>query len=193
MPTQSEEIAALKDEVAYLRQRLADRLSTDLIRIFVDAFGLTPSEAIVVAVLYQARGIVAPYDIEIATQTDHAHDYVSSNIINVFVSRVRQKMRDPDFILTIRRHGFTLSGDGRRRVANAVEADRLILSPEACPLPAQTDRKPVWTSATRTRLYQLLRLQGRSYSEAAVVLGISRNAVASAAMRFGYQPQGSSL
>lgn len=179
--------AALEDEVAYLRLRLADRLNADLVRILIESFALSPIESRMVAALYQARAMMPVFDLELVVKSDGNADYgLHSNPVSVFLCRIRAKV-GADFITTIRGQGLTLGDRARRLIAEAVERDRQVLQPEASPLPPNVGTTEVWTRDRRRKLHRLLRLDGVSYDVAAVALRTTRGSVASAARRFGYQ------
>lgn len=170
--------AALEDELAYLRDRLADRLSADLLRVLYKTFGLPTSEAKLVAALFQARGVVPYADLERRLITDHVEEYADPNTAHVFVYRIRKRL-GVDFVDTVRTQGFALSDRARLAIANAINADT-----EARTATDIVVRHfaPHWTDEIVQQL-QDIRRQGLSYAECAARFGVTRGAVAGAIHR----------
>jgi hypothetical protein len=168
--------ASLEDEVAYLRERLAERLDADLVRILAKTFGLTVGQARVVAFLFRARTLVPLFDLEDACRGDHAaeHSY-SGNLISAFVYQIRRKA-GRGFVVTYRGAGMGLSDEARRLIAEAVRADTEART-AVIPAPVPREKWQRQWSDGDVALLRLYRDQGLTYPKIAKKFGVTRSAI----------------
>jgi len=117
-------IAALEDEIAYLKSELGLSQAAHPRLMLQHVFALAPQESWLLNTLYQAHGRVLNREF-LAENVPGFHDERDPQLINVLVSKLRRKLgRERSYIRYLHGYrGYQLSADGMALCAYALACE----------------------------------------------------------------------
>jgi hypothetical protein len=167
----------LKEEIAWLRQRLGEQEDLELLHRLRTLFGFSPAEARLAQRLYQAKGIVSHGALEDVVHADPSRDYDRGNL-NTVMKRVRDKLGGYSSVDRAPCIGYVLSVKGRETI------DAALRDNQPPPYSKPDRRYRPWTTRELKELGLMVAQRDASWAAIGAALGRTAGSAWNAANRY---------